>query len=69
MAKRKKKTASQKKQMDYQNKYNREVYKQYHFRVRRDDTELIEAIAKINEEKALSSYLRELIRKDLKMEN
>ena len=55
--------------MDYQNKYNREVYKQYHFRVRRDDTELIEAIAKINEEKALSSYLRELIRKDLKMEN
>lgn len=65
MGRKAKENKSSRKQIDYQNEYNRRMYKQYHFRVRKDDKELIEAIADINGKKALSSYIRDLIRKDI----
>lgn len=65
MAKKVQQNKSSRKQIDYQNAYNRKMYKQYHFRVRKDDKELIDAIADINQKKALSSYIRDLIRKDI----
>ena len=65
MAKKVQQNKSSRKQIDYQNAYNRKMYKQYHFRVRKDDKQLIDAIADINQKKALSSYIRDLIRKDI----
>lgn len=71
MAKKEKKKAVEdtdkragRRQLDYQNRYNREMYNQYHFRVRKDDKELNDTIAKIRSEGNLSSYLRELIKAD-----
>ena len=50
-------------QMEYINEYNKKTYKNYSFRIRKENKEIIEWLDK---QKNITGYLVELIEKDMK---
>ncbi len=52
-----------KKRLEYNNKYNKQKYKNINFRVNKEDTEILEKIKSVPNK---AKYLTELIRQDIR---